>query len=118
MEKVTLNNLQLDHLALNHTKLSSAFFGTVPKRLSKERPTTYIINTDPHDEPRMHWIVLWTDGNMCEVLTVMRSNCPLARVVGLSFQVHGVQWKESSVLVQSKLWRLCFDVPDLSRSTS
>ena len=73
MEKVALNNLQLDHLAMNHPTLAPVFHGTVPcdrlpKKLSKEGPTAYIVNTDPHDEPGMHWIALWTEGKTCEVM--------------------------------------------------
>ena len=73
MEKVTLNNLQLDHLAMNHPELASVFYGTVPcdrlpKTPSKEGPTAYIVNTDPHDKPGMHWIALWTEGNVCEIM--------------------------------------------------
>ena len=73
MEKVTLNNLQLDHLALNQPKLAFLFLGTVPcerlpKTLSKEGRTAYIDNTDPHDEPGTHWIALWTEGNVCKIM--------------------------------------------------
>ena len=73
MEKVALNNLQLDHLAGAHPKLSRFFYGTVPcdrlsKTLPQEGPTAYIVNTDPHDEPEKHWIGVWTEGNVCELL--------------------------------------------------
>lgn len=73
MEKVALNNLQLDHLAGAHPKLSRFFYGTVrcdglPKTLPQEGPTAYIVNTDPHDEPRKHWIGMWTEGKVCELL--------------------------------------------------
>lgn len=73
MEKVALNNLQLDHLAQSHPLLSKVFYGTVtcdrlPTKLMKEGPTAYIVNTDPHDEPGTHWIALWTEGNTCEIM--------------------------------------------------
>ena len=72
MEKVALNNSQLDHLAGSHPKLSCVFYRTVPwERLSRtppqEGPTTYIINKDPHDEPSRHWIAIWTKWNVSEV---------------------------------------------------
>ena len=56
MEKVALNNLQLDHLAQSHPQLLKVFYGTVAydklqSVLMKEGPTAYIVNTDPHDEP-------------------------------------------------------------------
>ena len=73
MEKVALNNVQLDHLAGNHPKLSGMFYGTVPcDRLPRTLPTetqyAFIVNTDPHDEPGTHWIVLWVNGNVCEIM--------------------------------------------------
>ena len=73
MEKVALNNLQLDHLAQSHPALSKVFYGTVacdqlPSKLIKEGPSAYIVNTDPQDEPGTHWISLWTDGNTCEIM--------------------------------------------------
>ena len=63
MEKVALNNLQLDHLVRNHPKLSDVFYGMVPcdrlpRTLPKEGPTVCIVNTDPHDEPGKHWIAI------------------------------------------------------------
>ena len=73
MEKVALNNLQLDHLARSQPKLSCVFYGTVPcdrlpRTLPHEGPTTCIVNTDPHDEPGKHWIAIWTEGNVSEVM--------------------------------------------------
>ena len=73
MEKVALNNVQLDHLAGNHPKLSGMFYGTVPcDRLPRTLPTetqyAFIVNTDPHDESGTHWIALWVNGNVCEIM--------------------------------------------------
>ena len=73
MEQVALNNFQLDHLASQDPKLSQAFYRTVPwDKLpslgSKEGPTAYIANTNPHDGPGGHWIALWTEGNACQVM--------------------------------------------------
>ena len=73
MEKVVLNNLQLDHLARTNPSLCCVFYGTVPcdrlpKTLPQEGPTAYIVNTDPHDKPGVHWIALWADKDKCEIL--------------------------------------------------
>ena len=73
MEKVALNNVQLDHLAGTNPDLSRVFHGTVPcdrlpKTLPTEGPTAIIVNTDHHDESGSHWIALWTEGNTCEIL--------------------------------------------------
>ncbi len=73
MEKVALNNLQLDYLAGTHPILAHVFYGTVPcdrlrRTLPQEGPTAYIVNTDPHEEPGRHWIVIWTEGNVSEVM--------------------------------------------------
>ena len=84
MEKGPLNNLQLDHLAGRHPKLSRVFYGTVPcdrlpKTLPQEGPNAYIVNTDPHDEPGRHWIGMWTEGDVCEIMDSY----------GLSLDVYG-----------------------------
>ena len=92
MEKVALNNLQLDHLARSQPKLSRVFYGTVPcdrlpRTLPHEGPTACIVNTDPHDEPGKHWIAIWTEGNVSEIMDSY----------GLSLEVYGttdpiVEW--------------------------
>jgi len=64
MEKVALNNIQLDHLAGTNPNLSRVFYGTLPA----EGPSAFIVNIDPHDEPGTHWIAHWTRGNVCEIL--------------------------------------------------
>ena len=84
MEKVALNNLQLDYLAGTHPKLAQVFYGTVPcdrlpRTIPQEGPTAYIVNTDPHDEPGRHWIAIWTEGNVSEILDSY----------GLSLEVYG-----------------------------
>ena len=73
MEQVALNNVQLDYLARDDPQLKPVFYGTVacdrlPKSPRKTIPQGYIVNTDPHDRPGQHWLAVWTDGNVCEVL--------------------------------------------------
>ena len=74
MEKVPLNNVQLDHLATSDAILKPYFYGTVacdrlPHRSIRKEPRGYIVNTDPYDQPRRHWLALWThSGNVCEVM--------------------------------------------------
>ena len=87
-----MNNLQLDYLAGTHPRLSQVFYGTVPcdrlpRTLPQEGPTAYIVNTDPHDEPGRHWIAIWTEGNVSEIMDSY----------GLSLEVYGttdpiVEW--------------------------
>lgn len=72
MELVALNNVQLDYLAREDQILKPYFHGTVacdrlPKKPSRV-PCGYIVNTDPHDQPGRHWLGVWTDGNVCEVM--------------------------------------------------
>ena len=73
MEKVALNNHQIDYLAKADPKLCQLFYGTVacdrlPSVVNREGPTAYIVNTDPHDKPGKLWIALWTQDNVCEIL--------------------------------------------------
>ena len=73
MEHVALNNVQLDYLARDDPQLKPMFYGTVacdrlPKRPVKTPPQGYIVNTDPHDQPGQHWLGVWTEGNVCEIL--------------------------------------------------
>ena len=73
MEKVALNNHQLDYLAQADPKLCQLFYGTVacdrlPSVVNREGPAAYIVNMNPHDKPGKHWIALWTQDNVCEIL--------------------------------------------------
>ena len=74
MEKVPLNNVQLDHLATADAILKPYFYGTLawdrlPSRPIKKEPRGYIVNTDPHYRGGRHWLALWThSGNVCEVM--------------------------------------------------
>ena len=60
------------------------FYGTVPcdqlpRTLPQEGPTAYSVNTDPQDEPGRHWIAIWTEGTLSEVMDSY----------GLSLEVYG-----------------------------
>ena len=74
MEKVPLNNGQLDHLATADAIFKPSFYGTVacdrlPRRPIKKEPREYIVNTDPHHRTGRHWLALWThSGNICQVM--------------------------------------------------
>ena len=73
MEHVALNNVQLDYLARDDPQLKPMSYGTVacdrlPKRPVKTMSQGYIVNTDQHDQPGQHWLAVWTEGNVCEVL--------------------------------------------------
>ena len=39
-----------------------------PQETPKTQPQAYIVNTDPHHQPGEHWLALWTQGNVCEVM--------------------------------------------------
>ena len=54
MEKVSLNNVQLDVLARSQPSLKPYFYGTVPcdrlpDKLDKQGPVGYIVNTHLHN---------------------------------------------------------------------
>ena len=73
MEHVALNDPQLSYLAYEDPVLKKYYVGTfpcdrLPKHSDKSRPRGYIVNTDPHDQPGQHWIALWTQNNVCEVM--------------------------------------------------
>ena len=74
MEKVPLNNVQLDHLGTADAILIPYFYGTVacdrlPRRPIKKEPRGYIVNTDSRYREGRHWLALWThSGNVCEVM--------------------------------------------------
>ena len=72
MEQVALSDQQLSYLAQQDPVLKSYFQGVfasdqLPKSPSK-RSSAYIVNTDPHDKPGRHWIALWTDQGICEIM--------------------------------------------------
>ena len=73
MEKVALNNVQLDRLADSQPTLKPYFYGTVPcDRLpippDKKGPVAYIVNTDREGQPGRHWLALWTCDDECKIL--------------------------------------------------
>ena len=123
MEKVALNNLQLDHLARTNPSLRCVFYGTVPcdrlpKTLPQEGPTAYIVNTDPHDKTGVHWIALGRQGQVRDpgqlrpAVGRVWNRRAAPRMVVPSFQVPYSQRQESTVPFQSELRRLRPDVPD------
>lgn len=73
MEKVALNNVQLDQLAQSQPSLQPYFYGTrpcdqLPDPPDKNGPVAYIVNTDRQGQPGRHWIALWTHRDECEIL--------------------------------------------------
>ena len=73
MEKVALNNVQLDRLADSQPTLKPYFSGTMPcdrlpRSPDKKGPVAYIVNTDREGQPGRHWLALWTCDNECEIL--------------------------------------------------
>jgi len=75
MEHVALTDQQLTYLGREDSELKPKFYGVVacdglPKSPVKDmtRPKGYIVNTDPRGQPGQHWIALWTQGNVCEVM--------------------------------------------------
>ena len=65
MEKVALNNVQLDRLAHSQSTLKPYFYGTrpcnrLPSSPDKKGPVAYIVNTDRDGQLGRHWIALWT----------------------------------------------------------
>ena len=73
MELVALSDRQLRALALSDPELKRVFQGVYPSdRLPAHPPKTtrgaYIVNTDPDGDPGQHWLALWTDQGVCEVM--------------------------------------------------
>ena len=73
MEKVTLNDRQLEFLARGNPHLDKYFVGVfpcdrLPANPDKSTPRAYIVNTDPEALPGRHWLGLWTEQNKCEVM--------------------------------------------------
>ena len=73
MEKVALNNIQLDRLADGQSTLKPYFYGTMPcdrlpRSPDKKGPVAYIVNTDREGQPGRHWLALWTCDDECEIL--------------------------------------------------
>ena len=74
MEFVALSTQELNAIADQDPWLKKVFEGTGPCDGLPRRPkkkATYIVNTDPEGKPGEHWIALWTENNVCEVMIVM-----------------------------------------------
>ena len=71
MEFVALSTQELNALADQDPSLKKVFEGTGPCDGLPRRPkkkACYIVNTDPEGKPGEHWIALWTENNVCEVM--------------------------------------------------
>ena len=73
MEFVATDNTQLDALANQDPYLKKVYevsfpCDLLPRSPNKAKPTAYIVNTDPAGQPGQHWIALWTQNNVCEVM--------------------------------------------------
>mgnify|MGYP001794774731 CR=1 FL=1 len=73
MEFVALSNEQLEGLAKQDEHLRRYFAGVfpankLPKHPIKNKPQGYIVNTEKAGKEGMHWIALWTYGDVCEKL--------------------------------------------------
>ena len=102
---MALNNVQLGYLAKDDPELKPSFYGTIacnrlPKNPLKSRPQGYIVNTDPHDKPGEQWLVVWTHGNICEVidsygllLEPLQASRPVERMDPDPLEVCDSQWK-------------------------
>ena len=68
-----MDNTQLDTLANQDPYLKKVYRGSfpcdlLPRSPNKDRPMAYIVNTDPAGQPGQHWIALWTQDRVCEVM--------------------------------------------------
>ena len=71
MEFVALSTQELNALADQDPSLKKVFEGTGPCDGLPRRPkkkACYIVNTDPEGKPGEHWIALWLENNVCEVM--------------------------------------------------
>ena len=73
MEFVPLNITTLRFLALDDPWLKRHFWGVVstdrlPQNPAQTTRTAYIVNMDPEGEPGQHWLAIWTENKVCEVL--------------------------------------------------
>ena len=114
MEKVALNNTQLDYLAYTHDKLGRIYGGTLPcdrlpKTRSDEGVHAYIVNTDPDGKPGKHWIALWTTGEDCELfdsfalpLKTYKDSEPLRHWIERHYnRCEGNAWPVQSITTQT-----------------
>lgn len=73
MESVASSDQQLDYLSRQDCALNRYFKGVfpsdeLPKSPSKTTTAAYIVNTDPHDKPGKHWLALWVENGVCEIM--------------------------------------------------
>ena len=72
MEFVPLTDVVLRHLAQDDPILNEVFEGVFPSgRLPCPKykgSAAYIVNTDTLGEPGRHWLAIWTEKGLCEVL--------------------------------------------------
>ena len=117
MERVALNNVQLDRLADSQPTLKPYFYGTVPcdrlpRSPDKKGPVAYIVNTDRAGQPGRHWLALWTCDDECEILESYALPLETYQTTGPLQMWLNKHWKiviQNSQSLQSVFSRSCGD---------
>jgi len=71
MEFVPLSTQECNLIANQDPYLKKVFQGTFPcDKLPRhaKKNAAYIVNTDPAGQPGQHWIAVWLENNLCEVM--------------------------------------------------
>ena len=63
-----MNSERLESLLRKDAKCRAMFLGVfardrLPKTFDKSKPALLVCNTDPHDEPGQHWVVLYIENS-------------------------------------------------------
>ena len=95
MESVALSDQQLDYLSKQDCVLNRRFEGVFPSDQIPSSPKKgihgFIVNTDPHDKPGKHWLEIWKDDNVCEIMDSYAM--PLTYYSAKSLEKWTRQWK-------------------------
>ena len=96
MESVALSDEQLNYLSRQDCVLNRYFKGVfasdeLPKSPWKTSTAAYIVNTDPHDKPGKHWLGMWVDNGVCEIMDSY--SMPLGYYESKPLEKWTKQWK-------------------------
>ena len=73
MERVALTTSQINYLANKDPILAPFFCGALasdelPSNPKRGKPKGYVVNTEPRNKSGHHWIAIWTENNVCEIM--------------------------------------------------
>jgi len=106
-----MNSNQIERIL--RTRCRNSFLGVfacdrLPSRLPPKRPLLLVCNTDPHDLPGRHWIVIFIgDDSVGELFDSLNDSAALPQIIVTYLNRSCRSWIRNSRQLQSAATRFC-----------